>query len=253
LEKFREHLLTLNETEFFKVQSANLKDPTTLLYASIFLGPWGVDRFMLGDIGMGVLKILTGGVCGVLWLIDAINITKKTRQYNLDSIMLLIAGPGKPAHSLADPKRDVPVKFCIECGKHLHGDELCACEEAQVTEAKVIVEAEPKTADSSADISREPAGAAPKAVFDTKPAEPKTSPVLPKADERIAPSAESSGSVLKSTMRDVEETAAETDAKPAEESGALKSTMRPVRNSDAKEETEKKEGAQFLKQADDLD
>ena len=50
------------------------KDWLTALLLSILLGSLGVDRFYLGYIGLGVLKLITGGGCGVWWLIDWIMI-----------------------------------------------------------------------------------------------------------------------------------------------------------------------------------
>ena len=44
----------------------------TLLLLSIFLGELGVDRFYVGKIGTGILKLITIGGCGIWWLIDLI-------------------------------------------------------------------------------------------------------------------------------------------------------------------------------------
>ena len=47
------------------------------LLLSIFLGSLGVDRFVMGHVGLGILKLITGGGCGVWWLIDVILIATK--------------------------------------------------------------------------------------------------------------------------------------------------------------------------------
>ena len=44
----------------------------TLLILSIFLGGLGVDRFYVGKIGTGVLKLITCGGCGIWCIIDVI-------------------------------------------------------------------------------------------------------------------------------------------------------------------------------------
>jgi len=41
---------------------------------SLFLGGLGIDRFYLGYMGMGILKFLTIGLFGILWVIDFIRI-----------------------------------------------------------------------------------------------------------------------------------------------------------------------------------
>ena len=68
------------------------KDRNTILILSIFLGGWGIDRFMIGDIGMGVLKLLTFGLCGVLWLIDLFLIRGKVDEYNRKKANEIISG-----------------------------------------------------------------------------------------------------------------------------------------------------------------
>lgn len=59
------------------------KSWTVTLLLAIFLGVLGIDRFYLGKIGTGVLKLITGGGLGIWWLVDIILIvTNKTRDKN---------------------------------------------------------------------------------------------------------------------------------------------------------------------------
>ncbi len=47
------------------------------LIMSIIFGQLGVDRFIMGHVGLGILKLLTFGGCGIWWLIDWILIATK--------------------------------------------------------------------------------------------------------------------------------------------------------------------------------
>lgn len=51
-----------------------MKKKSTALILSIFLGELGIDRFYLGHTGTGIIKLLTGGGCGIWWIIDLIRI-----------------------------------------------------------------------------------------------------------------------------------------------------------------------------------
>ncbi len=50
---------------------------TLVLIMSIFFGSLGVDRFIMGKVGTGILKLITLGGFGVWWLIDIILIATK--------------------------------------------------------------------------------------------------------------------------------------------------------------------------------
>lgn len=86
----KERLLQLNETQFSSLYYIQFKDPLVLLIISIFLGNLGVDRFMLNDTGLGILKLLTCGGFGIWTIIDWVFIMNKTKEYNLNKIMSLI-------------------------------------------------------------------------------------------------------------------------------------------------------------------
>ncbi len=86
----KEKLAAMDESKFTMVSTVELKDPTTILLVSIFLGGLGIDRFMLGDTGMGILKLLTGGCCGILTIIDWFTVSKKTKELNFNNIMTVL-------------------------------------------------------------------------------------------------------------------------------------------------------------------
>jgi TM2 domain-containing membrane protein YozV len=83
-----------------------MKSKTTALILSILVGGLGVDRFYLGYTGMGVLKLLTGGCFGILWIIDIVNIaTGKLAPADgsgYDEDIAATSAPVQPATSVYD-------------------------------------------------------------------------------------------------------------------------------------------------------
>jgi len=51
-------------------QPAGNKDWTTAMLLAFFLGTFGADRFYLGYTGLGILKLVTLGGCGIWKLVD---------------------------------------------------------------------------------------------------------------------------------------------------------------------------------------
>lgn len=51
-----------------------MKNKTVAILLSFFLGELGVDRFYMGYVGLGILKLVTIGGFGIWWLIDLIMI-----------------------------------------------------------------------------------------------------------------------------------------------------------------------------------
>lgn len=86
----KEKLKNIDEERFSLVSAVEFKDPTTILLVSLFLGGLGIDRFMLGETGMGVLKLLTGGLCGILTIIDWFGVQKKAKELNFNKLMMIL-------------------------------------------------------------------------------------------------------------------------------------------------------------------
>ena len=86
----KQKLMEADESKFQLASAVEFKDPTTILLVSIFLGSLGIDRFMLGETGMGVVKLLTLGCCGILTIIDWFSVQKKSKELNYNNLMLIL-------------------------------------------------------------------------------------------------------------------------------------------------------------------
>ena len=86
----KDRLLALDDSKFLLISALEYKDPTTILIISIFAGGLGIDRFMLGDTGLGVLKLLTVGACGIWTIIDWFLIQGRTREQNYLQLLQVI-------------------------------------------------------------------------------------------------------------------------------------------------------------------
>jgi TM2 domain-containing membrane protein YozV len=86
LNAIRERLLTLDDSKWAMISTVQLKDPTTSLIVSILAGALGIDRFIIGDTGLGIGKLLTCGGLGIWTIVDWFMIQGATRDKNMQKI-----------------------------------------------------------------------------------------------------------------------------------------------------------------------
>ncbi|MBU3699325.1 MAG: TM2 domain-containing protein [Candidatus Kapabacteria bacterium] len=69
---------------FASIYRTRRKEPVMILLLTLLglLGLAGVQRFILGNIGMGLLHLFTFGLCYIGTIVDLINHRKLTSEYN---------------------------------------------------------------------------------------------------------------------------------------------------------------------------
>lgn len=69
---------------FSTLYRARRRDPVLLLILALIglLGIAGVHRFLVGQIGMGLLYVFTGGLCLIGTIVDMINYRNFAFEYN---------------------------------------------------------------------------------------------------------------------------------------------------------------------------
>ncbi|MDP2039177.1 MAG: TM2 domain-containing protein [Ignavibacteria bacterium] len=70
--------------QFANIYRTRRKDPQMILLVTLvgFLGISGIQRFLTDQIGLGILYLLTGGICMIGTIIDLVNYKKIAFEYN---------------------------------------------------------------------------------------------------------------------------------------------------------------------------
>lgn len=87
----RERLANLPDEKSSMIYSVEFKNPTTALVLSLLLGCYGIDRFYIGDIGIGIGKLLTCGGFGIWTIVDWFLIRDATKKVNAEKFMQMIS------------------------------------------------------------------------------------------------------------------------------------------------------------------
>ncbi len=80
----------MDDNKWAVIQTMQFKDPTISIIISVFLGSWGIDRFIIGDTGLGIGKLLTCGGLGIWYIVDLFLIMGATKEKNFESLMQMI-------------------------------------------------------------------------------------------------------------------------------------------------------------------
>lgn len=70
--------------KFITILQREAQNPVALYGWNIWLGWLGIDRFIVGDILLGILKLITLGGLGIWQLVDCFLIGNRTRVKNLE-------------------------------------------------------------------------------------------------------------------------------------------------------------------------
>ena len=84
--QIRDRLISTDDSRWVSIQTMQFKDPTTSLIVSLLAGTMGIDRFIIGDTGLGIGKLLTCGGLGIWAIVDWFLIMGATREKNLEKL-----------------------------------------------------------------------------------------------------------------------------------------------------------------------
>ena len=88
IEDVKQKLESLDESKESMLMATEWKNPTVAFLFAFFLGSLGVDRFWLGETGLGVVKIITCAGAGIWGLIDLFTVMNRAKMYNYNKLMM---------------------------------------------------------------------------------------------------------------------------------------------------------------------
>lgn len=87
IDLIREKLLRMDKKRIVNLLSLDFKDPITTFMFSISFGIFGIDRFTIGSIGIGILKLLTFWFFGLPFFIDLFFIQNAAKEHNYKKLL----------------------------------------------------------------------------------------------------------------------------------------------------------------------
>ncbi len=88
---FKRSLERADDKSMDNLMMVKTYNPMIVLICSIFLGSLGVDRFLIGDTGLGVCKLLFGWLTFGIWpLVDIFFSYKSAKEKNLFNLLSVL-------------------------------------------------------------------------------------------------------------------------------------------------------------------
>lgn len=69
------------QAQFVEEYKRKEKNPVLMIILAVI---FPIQLFLLGKVGLGIAYWLTGGGCGIWWIIEIILASKRTKEYNED-------------------------------------------------------------------------------------------------------------------------------------------------------------------------
>lgn len=91
VEQLRELLLSAPDSVTPDIQNLKLSKPNLALMLAIFAGYLGIDQFYMGRWAWGIVKVMTCGGAGWLYLFGIILAQRTARNENLRSIIRIVS------------------------------------------------------------------------------------------------------------------------------------------------------------------
>ena len=86
-----EKLRSLDDSKSTYLMSVDFKNPTTWLLIYLFVPLFCfIDRIILGEVGLGIVKFITFGGFGIWLLVDIFTIMDRVKEYNYNKLSVYL-------------------------------------------------------------------------------------------------------------------------------------------------------------------
>ncbi len=101
LPAIQQQLSEVDDSKWISLQAISFREPLMMLIVSFFGGGLGIDRFLIGDTGLGIAKLLTCGGFGIWTIVDYFLIMNATKESNLKKLQMFTLSNSNETEEIA--------------------------------------------------------------------------------------------------------------------------------------------------------